>query len=111
MSQLLPMSIFQIFADVLSEPFLLAAVGVALILTGSLVRWRTTRNRTRTLRSSNSHEITNPATVPSDRVKAYSSVNSPDWDRAVDSGTTDSTFTSQTLHATKTVAASNSISQ
>ena len=36
MSQLLPMSIFQMFADVLSEPFLLAAVGVALILTGSL---------------------------------------------------------------------------
>ena len=47
MSQLLPMSILQIFADVLSEPFLLAAVGAALILTGSLVRWRATRNSTK----------------------------------------------------------------
>jgi len=47
----------KIFADVLSEPFLLAALGVALILTGSLVRWRATRNRTKILCSAKKQQV------------------------------------------------------
>ncbi len=111
MAHLLPMPILQSFADVLSEPFLLAMFGAALILAGSFVRWKGRRNSTKIRRGAHSSERTITATVPKVRWEANSSVAPPDWDQHFDSRTAESTFAAQTLHPAKPVADSNSISQ